>query len=342
MKTLYVHSGLPKNASSALQVFFAKHQKQLYDKGVDYFDLGDIKAARDGNIASGNGSFIARSMLPKTHEAYYDSKQNLRKSLLKSIRNSQCKVGLLSSEYFAVVPGKILDIWKQSLAKEGVAMIVTFYVRRQDQVLMSSYMQRVKRHGYTGLPENYILSAYDKPMHLKYFGFTNDLVNHLGREHVLPFIYEATKTHSNGIIGHFLKSVLGIVPDWDIEIPVVNTSPSPLEIKFLLMANQYSPRMVFSDFIVKDSINRKRSQHYKQHKIVSIDTVQKINSYFKGQNQRFEEKFGNGDVFPEINTQNHTDHVDLETVMFSSDEMVDVISGLLVRFDRRISRLENK
>jgi len=340
MKKLYIHSGLPKTATSALQVFFAQFQTQLHEHGVEYFSLGDIQAAKNGSIASGNGTLIARSMLIDSHEAYYDSKQDLQKNLLSSMKNSSCESGLLSSEYFAVVPAKKLNDWKQSLAVEGIDLILVYYVRRQDQILMSTYMQRVKRHAHTGTPEEFILSIYDKINHLKYYGYTRDLINFLGENHVLPFIYETTQQHEKGIVGHFLNTVLNITPNWEINNPIINTSPSPLEIKFMLMANQYSPRMNFSDYLVEDSINRNRSKNYKRHKIVSYEILEKINNYFKEQNRLFEEHFGNGDIFPKINPDDYKDHVELETTTFTSNEVMDIISGLLVRFDRRISKLE--
>lgn len=340
MKKLYIHSGLPKTASSALQVFFAKYQSQLLDRGVEYFDMGDFKAGTQGSITSGNGSLLARSMLNESHEAYYHSSQDLQAKLLKSIKNSQSDIGLLSSEYFTVVPAKKLNDWKESLFEEGISLILVYYVRRQDQYLMSGYMQRVKRHAYVGSPEEYILSLYQDVHFLKYYSFTKDLVNNLGREHVCPFIYESTQMHPHGIVGHFMESVLQISPTWDIDNPIINTSPSPIEIKFILMANQYSPTMKFSDFIVEDSISRHRSSNHKHHKIISAETTNTIMNYFSEQNKLFEEEFGKGDVFPKINLQEYKDHINLETVTFSTEEMVDIVSGLLVRFDRRLSKLE--
>lgn len=201
-------------------------------------------------------------------------------------------------------------------------------------------MQRVKRHSYTGTPEEFILQNYDKPPHLKYYSFTKDLTNVLGEGHVFPFIYEATQSNEKGIIGHFLNTILNITPNWEIINPVINTSPSPFEIKFMLMANQYSPRMKFSDFLVEDSISRKRSRKYVNHQIISKKAIDTIHNYFKEQNTLFEEHYGNGDKFPTMNVDDYNDHVNLEKMNFSVEEMADVISGLLVRFDRRISRLE--
>ena len=85
-------------------------------------------------------------------------------------------------------------------------------------------------------------------------------------EITFPFPPKA-KQHKKELVGHFLERLLGECPDWVEVAPTVNTSPSPLETKLMLMANMYSPRMRFSDYIIQDSITSGRSGKYISHNI---------------------------------------------------------------------------
>ncbi len=338
MNILYVHAGLPKNGSSALQVFFAREEKNLLKFGIEYFQTLENDKAKKGQITSGNGAKLSRSMLNENHEAYYNDSGKLYEEILNKIKNSKHSIGLLSSEFFALIPPKIIKKWKEDLLSLCVTLKFIYYARRQDQFLMSGYMQRVKRHGYTGNPSEYLLNNYKSIHFLNYYGYFNEIELCLGKENLEVFIYESTKKHSNGLIGHFMQVVLNKSPKWLTNDDIVNTSPSPLEIKFMLMANKYSPRMQFSDFIVEDSIKAKRSTKFTQHNIVSHHIVNKILNYFSDQNQKFSNKFCSGETFPVFSDEENRE----EELLFTAEEVMDIIAGFLVRYDKRLLKLEER
>lgn len=339
MKVLYVHAGLPKNGSSALQVFFANHISELLNEGVDYFDLESLVDAKKGMITSGNGALLSRWFLNENHEAYYKDGQEVYTKLLKKINESKVEVGLISSEFFANIPLPKLEQFKSDMASIDVTVKFIFYARRQDQYLMSGYMQRVKRHGATDFPEEFVKKSFKNVHFLNYFGYAQSLENILGKGNVIPRIFESTKKHPKGLVGDFLQTILKHeCPNWVKVDPVVNTSPSALEIKFMLMANKFSPRMRFSDFVVEDSIRAGRSEQYKTHAILKPQVVEEILSFFNEQNTLFEKTYGDGEHFPDYIPGNY---VDLEDFNFSGNEVMDIMSGFLVRYDRRLTRLEN-
>jgi len=340
MKKLWIHAGMPKNGSSALQVFFAQNIEKLRKVDVDYLLLSNINDAKSGAISSGNGALLARSLLAQTHEAYYEDKNNeLYNKLIKLIKNSESNNLLISSEFFSVIPLHRIEKLKKELLEINVTLKFIYYVREQTQFLMSSYMQRVKRHGLQDTPNDYIKDTYENIHFLKYHGYAMEYINILGEENVLPFIFENTKKHNKGIAGHFIETLIGSAPDWINLTKNINTSPSPRELKIMLMINKYSPRMRFSDFLVEDSVTRGDSKAYKNHNIIGKDLYQELNQYFGEQNKKFVDKFNNGEGFPQ---KEYSDHIDLDSITFSDAEVLDIISGFLVRFDRRISNLENK
>ncbi|UQB43259.1 hypothetical protein JX580_05125 [Thiomicrospira microaerophila] len=338
MRELWIHAGMPKSGSSALQVFLAKNSEKLKAEDLDYIELSDINDAKNGQISSGNAALFARSLLNENHEAFYNDTDDLQSKLYLLISNSSSEKILLSSEFFAVVPPNKIEKLKNDLLKKNIVLKFIYYVRRQDQFLMSSYMQRVKRHGCTDYPEDYILSNYKNIHFLKYYGYANLYVDVLGRENLYAFIYESTNKHPKGLVGHFVEKILGFCPDWITVQKSVNTSPSPLEVKFILSSNSYNPRMMFTDFIIEDSILKGRSAEYINHNIVSNEVVREVINYFNEQNKKFCEEFTENDVFPEAEVR---DFVNLKELIFSSEELMEIVAGLLVRYDKRLSRLES-
>lgn len=323
---------MPKCGSSALQVFFANNITNLKKEGIDYFDIEDLNGAKQGEITSGNGAFLSRSMLGEKHEAYYSDNGVVYGNFLNSVKSSECSVGLLSSEFFAVVPFKNIEMLKNDLLSFGVNIKFIYYVRKQEQFLMSSYMQRVKRHGFTGMPEDFIIESYQNIHFLKYFGYANGLENHIGKGNVLPFNYDDTREYKNGLVGHFMNQILGFDAQWIDVDPVINVSPNPVELKMMLIANQFGARPQLSDFLVQDSVLSGRGGKFRQHAILHPDLKMIINKYFNEQNSKFEEKFNI--KFAKLEDK---EFVDLETLEIDQSTMVSVLMGLIVRLDRRLA-----
>lgn len=338
MKELWIHAGLFKSGSSALQVFFARNIQSLQKEGLNYLELTDISDAKTGKISSGNGFSLAQYMLPEEHSLHVKS-NNGYNELLHIMKKTHYKKTILSSEFFTLATLNKMEQLKSDLFKIGVNLKVIFYVRRQDQFLMSYYMQQVKRNNLVNFPEDYLLDNYKKLEYLKYFTYTTGLVNILGKENLYPFIYENTKINEKGLVGHFLKTILGNIPKWVEPVKSVNTSPSPLEIKFLLACNQYSPNMKFSDILIEDSISRGKSQKYQDHRIVSDKIIDDIMQYFQDENEKFTIEFTEGVSFPDSKV---TKYIDIKKLDFSVNDVVDIVSGYLVRLDNRLMDLEKK
>ncbi|HEB7551330.1 TPA: hypothetical protein RZH73_001835, partial [Campylobacter coli] len=101
MKELWIHAGMPKNGSSALQSFFAKNIENLKREGIDYPSFVDLTSAKNDGITSGNGAMIARTLLDKNHPIYLnDSEVRLQSELIDFVLKSSCNRILISSEYF--------------------------------------------------------------------------------------------------------------------------------------------------------------------------------------------------------------------------------------------------
>lgn len=339
MKVLWIHSGMPKNGSSAIQVFFAKNRLKLLEEDVNYLELSDLSAAEKGAITSGNAGFLSRTLLQEKHEAYYDDNSKSYRSLLEQITKSNNNKFIISSEFLSLIPLVTLKKLKDDLKTIDCKLRMIYYVRRQDQFLMSGYMQRVKRHNYIGYPDEFVINAYKNNDALNYYKTAKKFESILGQGNVKPFIYESTKKHKLGLIGHITENILGYLPSWIVLKDSINTSPSPLEVKLMLVANQYQPRMQFSDLLVQNSIQSGRSKEFLTHNILPSNLAEEILDYFEKQNQLFELEYTTGESFPRY--ENNT-FVDLRTINISANEVLDILTGFLVKFDNRIRKLENK
>ncbi|MCK2097510.1 hypothetical protein [Thauera aromatica] len=337
MKYLYIHAGLPKTGSSALQVFFSQNVNNLRSCGIEYFELENLSIAEAGGITSGNGALLSRWFLPQTHPEHYSDGHPIYENLLQLTKNCNCDIGLVSSEFFSNIPLERIKQIKDDFSALGVTVKFIYYVRRQDQYLVSAYLQQVKRHGCTSTVTEYVKQSYKNIHFLNYYSYTRDLEELLGISNVAPYIYEETKYYPHGLAGHFIKSIAGICPDWITKIPVVNTSPSISEIKMILLANRFKPRFEFSDMLIEDSVLCTRSQAYKQHSIVSNEIAFEILEYFRDENKNFEDSYCSGSRFPDYTP---VTHASLDEYNFNADEVMDIISGFLVRYDIRLSELE--
>lgn len=334
MKELWIHAGMPKNGSSALQSFFAKNIENLKHEGIDYPSFIDLTMAKNDEITSGNGMKIAQTLLPNGHPTHLpDANGAVFKKLLDTILNSSCNKVLISSEYFYPAIEVKLKEFIEKLSKHGIVVKYLFYVRRQDQWLTSNYMQGVKRHLFLESPEIYIKKVYKNTEgHYRYAKKIEDI---LGKGNVIVSIYENTKKFEKGLCGHFCYKIMGKIPEWVEVQKSVNTSPNSLELKLLLASNLFSPRATYSDIIIKNSIKLKNSGKYQKHNLISDDLTKEILDFYKEDNEKLFSEFTSGEKFPDF-IPNRTD---LDNNKIDLEELIKVFAGLFVNFDTRLNEI---
>ncbi|MFW5724675.1 MAG: hypothetical protein ACOCWF_08945 [Halochromatium sp.] len=338
MNALWIHAGMPKCGSSALQVFLARHREQLLSAGIDYLPLGDLSRARQGQITSGNAGLLSRSLLDPSDAAYVRADGNAYHSLLDAISASEAESGLISSEFFAYVGSDAyLRLIADLRARACVAKCI-YYVRRQDQVLISGYMQAVKRHHYCGYPEDFVRDMAPHNALLNYHDQARRFEAVFGTGNLVVGVYEATQRHPKGLAGDFLDKLLGHCPPWVQPQPAINPSPSPVELKLMLAANQYRPRMRFSDILAANSVRSGRSQLYEPHQILPPALIKQLIDDFAEQNQRLAAQDTDGEGFPPYQ---ELPYVDLKTIPIDTDELMTILAGFLVNFDQRLATLES-
>lgn len=196
--TLIIHIGYGKTGTSAIQSFLTQNRRTLSKYNVYYPDLG-----RDRTHAHHEFATAARPIKDTGYDSGLTSFEFIRKLALE-LENRAEEIIVLSSEIFS---GEIVFSNLQPLKKLFHHIKIVAYVRRQDQLIMSSYQQWVK-------DGTYHIDFSDVP-YLPYF-FSTGLLNwsrfikNIGIVLVRP--YERVQLFKGDVISDFLYHVLGLDP----------------------------------------------------------------------------------------------------------------------------------
>jgi hypothetical protein len=349
-KILYIHMGLPKTGTSSLQAFFSRNRNSLLEKSIDYPIMGNFKEQVKGNIASGNAAFLAKAFLPKHHRGTLVNSQNRNEYIqefLDKIKHSKSQCIVVSSEFLMTLNWSSLIEIRNLLKKQSNLQIkIVYYMREQVNYLISNYIQSVKRSNCTLLPEEVIKNYYQKETFsfLYYNRLYNQFTDIFGCENVIPRIYEETKQYQGGIIGDFLSVLSVDTNEFQDQLlnNIVNVSLSPNEVAIMLLLNRYKPRIKFSDYIVEDAAIFRGQKPYEDRPIISPELKETIESYFYEENKTLaKELFGREYLFPTKQNQQGK-YIKISEDMFDNKDLVQFFGGLLVRFDKRMTELENR
>jgi len=342
VKTLYLHIGLPKTGSSALQVWFAGKSAEFAAQGLAYPAVEDLKGARAGRITSGNAGLLARSLLPENDPlALHEGGRRVRQAFVQALRQAGGDV-LLSSEMFVAgrdCTGPIVEAVRIASA-EGFRTHLVLFARDQLSYLCALYIQRVKRHQHTGDASAFIGKSFPRARVLRYKTFCDSVASIDGVAGLTALAYSPDPEHS--IFDRFRRA-LGCnelpLPEGEC---IVNTSLGLNELQLMLMLNRYRPRLEISDFIVEDAIAVRGSRP-------SMDVVgvcppelrEKVVAFFAEENAAFEKQYLKDGfrLCADARTYASIPYRDLSS---APDPQVvgEVFGGLLVRLDRRLSKLE--
>jgi hypothetical protein len=341
MKSLILHIGIAKTGTSALQVFLAQNRDELLGHSLDYFNIGDFALGARGKISSGNAGHLARSLLPTQAAAHLQGRDKFLEALEAEIAASPCETGLLSSEVFATVPDESLKHLRDWLAARGIALRVYFFFRNQIAFLTSTYIQQVKRHGSTEMPEDYILRCYQNIPSLKYFTLFTRLNAIVGRANVLCDDYDAASAAPDGLYQALLKTLSLPLQGYKLPEGQVNPSLDLGEIAIMLMLNRLKPRMFFSDYLVENAARRGRSSTDLVRKLLTPRTIRTLETYFAEENAKFAQAcLGRAQLYERLAADGG--EVAFLGAELSFADVVNTLGGLLVRFDERIAELERR
>lgn len=341
MEKLFVHMGVPKTGTSALQVFLARNRRKLLESGFDYLGLGEILAAAEGQITSGNAGPLARVFFPEGHFAHApDPDQVFVNQFRHVIRATDAHTGILSSELLSGLNDDGMKAFRDMVQGEGLTLTILAYIRRQDRRMAANYAQEVKRHGCTLYPDEYVEKTLPKSGGMNYNHFTNRLDGIFGRDNVLIRVYEETAQYKGRVIEDFMRTLTGdFSPDsFNMNVANVNPTPSAKELKFMLQVNRFAPHIAFSDDVLAygDLVGREGGGG--PTALLAPELRQRILDHFAESNQRLAQNRFNREVLFETTVEPAFE--DLRHEPLSNEDWIDILSHLSVNHQRRLFRLE--
>ena len=135
MKNLYLHIGLGKTGSSALQSWLSLNSSALLQQGYSYADL--VPEAKLGKVSSGNGYVLFVAL----RKGDYTEAERL---ITESYFVSGCERAIISCELLQNLARTRLQALQEIFARHDIQVTVIAYVRSFYEHLYSTYAQHVK------------------------------------------------------------------------------------------------------------------------------------------------------------------------------------------------------
>lgn len=245
MSTLYLHIGTPKTGTSAIQRFLPMNEELLKEQGFCYPDLG-YRFSGIGKNRNAHFLVYRQRCISETEEETQRIRQledeYFYKGLdkIKEIMNIYPNV-ILSDENIWNGYVKRENFWEtlnDALSERGINLKVIVYLRRQDLVIESYWIQRVKEMLQMSF-QDYISSGKYKYFKLDYYKQLKYIAEIIGKENIIVRAYEKQQYEGSGntLISDFLN-ILGLKmnPEYVSADIVANTSlfGGCLEVKRIL------------------------------------------------------------------------------------------------------------
>lgn len=176
--TLWIHIGMGKTGTSALQGYFDSQAGRLAtDCGLRYLDTGRINRAH-------------QLLSPTYRRAKNDEWQRCLPELEREIRADSCQAGLISSEFLCWDDEEYCRLLKSHIPSAEVRIVL--FIREIGDLLYASFLQRVKSRPSELAGQEYQFGPYLRKVGMR-FDFTERLapwVKVFGRESIRIVDYD--------------------------------------------------------------------------------------------------------------------------------------------------------
>lgn len=270
-KTLYLHVGMDKTGTSAIQNFIY-HNKDRIRKDID------LCYPSTGIWSDFSHHFFAFSAL----EQHGHSIGDLSELFLTLIRESgESKNVLLSSECFFKIPIKEgFDALRKQIANHFNAVKVIIYVRRQDEWVES-------RHKHSIISGNELsLDMLTRPFFCNYKQYIDHWKDAYGKENIIVRAYEKQQFIGGNIYSDFMSIFdLELTNDYEVSMAAKNVSlgRSELGLKNLFNKIEFSEKYVdaLNEILIEYSNASSSKRHQKKYYLSPLERTELINKYEK-------------------------------------------------------------
>lgn len=211
MKTLHVHIGTPKTATTAIQHFCKENAKILAEKGFCY-PIFPFRYPE--NSDAHNGRFLWAKLFDEN--GVRDRKQeeiNFRKGMeiVKRLFETYNDIIVSDESIWRAMDSEKKDFWnvlEQEAKENGFSLHAIVYLRRQDKYYLSHWNQQVKKHRLEEPFDVYIGKRKGR-LRLDYYWKLERMASVIGKECITVRRYDRETFQGGSIYSDFL-SVFGL------------------------------------------------------------------------------------------------------------------------------------
>lgn len=357
MRTIYLHVGLPKTATSAIQQFLTDNSRQLSDKGYCYRHM-PFKYL-DKSSPKRNAHFLVEELYDENGKPDSAAKKARIEDGLKIIEQwftEYDNIILTDESFWNLLRGKNWEDFARLLKfceEHNAVLKMIVYLRRQDDYMLSWWRQRVRMGGRLGkLPDwEDFIQAPPAVLILDFAKHLREIEEYMPKENIIARIYDKNgfvgKNHT--IFSDFLDAIgLEFTDDFEIEKPIVNSSMTDdyAEIKRILnrlQSNEYSRAYnEVSKFFEKTAIECSALSDYdEKYSLLTEENSAYIMGKYAESNKEICERY-----FPDKEDLFGTKTFDKEKWTMENPEMLDSVilyfGEMALRQQTEIKQLKKK
>lgn len=222
---IWLHIGLPKTGSSAIQAWLREHREALSQAGVFYAPDPKEEEGPAWSITSGNAVRLGRQLSDTPEPAYADDPLG---NFVDRYVSPAHPISLVSSEHIAGALPERLPRLRDSLQGRPIRILV--FVRDLYGHAFSLWHQMIKRSGFDGSFADFVRQNYHAPQYKILDAFEGVF----GREALKVVHYDS---NAHRLVPAFFEA-MGLEPPADAAAPVVNRSLTPVEAEVLADCNR--------------------------------------------------------------------------------------------------------
>lgn len=190
-KTVYLHIGISKTGTTAIQKFLNGETENLAAAGVQY-----LRAGRN----TGGESHHRLARIYKAGSCGRGVLENIRQEIL----GSDCHSFVVSSEMFEYLEARSISRLKRDFS--GFRLVLVVYLRYQDQAMSSMYNELVKKHACDLSFSEHVSTTPRKDL-LLYGKMLDKWSKALGKENIRARIFEKDRFYNGDLIQDFLNVI---------------------------------------------------------------------------------------------------------------------------------------
>lgn len=285
MKTMYLHIGTPKTATTAIQSFCNDNQEVLQSKGYAY-PMFPYKYAGVAHVR--NGHFMIDGVYGNDHkereaqaEIVFEEGFNKLYELFEKYDNI-----ILSDEgmwnHSFLKKGLFWERMKREMDKGIFQLKIVVYLRRQDDYLFSWWNQQVKAGGVAVATCDWNELVEKKPaIKLDYYGMLKQIEEQVGEGNIIVRVFDKNNLYGGSIFADFLNAVgLEFTDEFVLKKAFPNPSLNKNDVEVKRMINMMPGITGPVNSFFRKAVT-KHSEVYKDDNSISMFSKSEYNAFMK-------------------------------------------------------------